>query len=384
MQTRTPKRRILILTADAGFGHRSAARAVAQALDENWGSQCQCAIVNPVVDWPAPFFLARSQLEYDHTVQAHPGFYRLSYQASDSRLASALVESSLAVLLKKTMQAILASYRPDVVLTTFHLYNAPLQAALAHGRPPRPFFCVVTDLAEVHQLWFQPGPARLFTPTPQVRQQAIAGGFPAARVVVSGIPVAPAFARPTLPRAGLRAALGWDPGRFTLLFVGSRRIHHVYEHLLAIDRSELDLQLALVCGGNAELYRQVAARPWRLPLHLYDYVENVPELMRAADALVSKAGGLVIAEGLACGLPLLLIDQIPGQERGNARYVQQCKAGLALQTPEDMVQTLNSLLSEDGGILKQVTDNARRVGRPGAAFQIAAELWQAAQENEAC
>ena len=42
-------KRVLILTADAGFGHRAAAHAVADALHEHCGADCAVTIVNPLL-----------------------------------------------------------------------------------------------------------------------------------------------------------------------------------------------------------------------------------------------------------------------------------------------------------------------------------------------
>ncbi|OYT68341.1 MAG: hypothetical protein CFK52_15245, partial [Chloracidobacterium sp. CP2_5A] len=59
------QRNILILTADAGFGHRSAAKAVAAALRETHGDDCAVEVVNPLADWRAPAALRDSPLDYD-------------------------------------------------------------------------------------------------------------------------------------------------------------------------------------------------------------------------------------------------------------------------------------------------------------------------------
>jgi 1,2-diacylglycerol 3-beta-galactosyltransferase len=39
---------ILILTADYGYGHRSAANAITDALQETQGKDCRVDIVNPM------------------------------------------------------------------------------------------------------------------------------------------------------------------------------------------------------------------------------------------------------------------------------------------------------------------------------------------------
>ena len=97
--TTPAKKRILILTADAGFGHRSAANAVAAALEEVYPDQCQVEISNPLDDHRTPFFLRDSQSDYDTIIRNAPELYRFGYDASDSTVPNSILESALAVLL---------------------------------------------------------------------------------------------------------------------------------------------------------------------------------------------------------------------------------------------------------------------------------------------
>ena len=83
MQVQDARKRILLLIADAGFGHRRAAEAVAQALIETHGDECVVDIVNPLDDDSAPALLRDSQSDYDQMVRKWPGLYRLGYKASD-------------------------------------------------------------------------------------------------------------------------------------------------------------------------------------------------------------------------------------------------------------------------------------------------------------
>ena len=62
------------------------------------------------------------------------------------------------------------------------------------------------------------------------------------------------------------------------------------------------------------------------------YCDNVPELMRAADLLVTKAGPGTIAEASLAEVPVVVYDFIPGQERGNLKYVETNGIGVVALT----------------------------------------------------
>jgi UDP-N-acetylglucosamine:LPS N-acetylglucosamine transferase len=225
-------------------------------------------------------------------------------------------------------------------------------------------------------LWFHPGLDRLFVSSSKVRDQAIANRVPPDKVTLTGIPVDPRIAREKRSQTEIRTSLGWDPALITILAVGSRRVNNLLGYLAGIDRPGSPVQLVIVTGGDDVSFLKAQARSWSIPVHLYHFVENVPEMMLAADLLVTKAGGLVIAEGLSCGLPIILIDSLPGQETGNIRYICENQAGAALQAPEEMPRVLDGWLENDQARLKQLAQNAKTIGKPEAAGRIAEIIWQ--------
>ena len=58
-----------------------------------------------------------------------------------------------------------------------------------------------------------------------------------------------------------------------------------------------------------------------------DFIAELPQLLRSADIVISKAGGLTAAETLAIGTEFILYDPLPGQEVRNAGYLcEKCEA----------------------------------------------------------
>ena len=367
--------RVLIFTADTGFGHRTASRSIVAALEQTYGAECECVIRSLTSDRRVPSLVRSSQQNYDNTVRHSRTWYWFTYAVSDSALRGA-VGRVLTALLHDAVRDIVAETRPDAVVSTHYLFNGPISAVLAEARLRAPYFTVVTDLADVHRLWFQPGSRAYFVATEEVREQALAAGLPAQRVVLSGIPISPRFADGERDKAALRELLGWEAGRPTLLAVGSRRMRHLAEHLEYINRRVPDLQMVVVAGGDNTLYRELRAVEWRVPVHLYGYVDEIPTMMGAADVLLSKAGGLILAESLSCGLPAILVDTIPGQESGNAAFVARHGAGIVARKPADTIRALERWLREDHTELRRISRNAQKLGHPFAASCVAEAIWR--------
>jgi 1,2-diacylglycerol 3-beta-galactosyltransferase len=169
----------------------------------------------------------------------------------------------------------------------------------------------------------------------------------------------------------------------TLLAVGSRRVERLVDTLNVVNHFGRPLQIAVVAGKDEKLYRELSEMDWHVPVKLYEYVQNVVPLMKAADFIVCKAGGLVITEALACARPLMLVEVIPGQETGNAEYVVVNGAGDLAREPVEVLETLSHWLMDDGALLHSRNENARRLGRPNAAYEVASAVWLAAEHAPA-
>jgi 1,2-diacylglycerol 3-beta-galactosyltransferase len=369
------KKRILILTADAGFGHRSAAKALAAALEEKRGGEYVVEVVNALDDKKTPDWLQEVQSDYDRIATEAAKLYKFTYEASDTAIASRIIDNAMRVLLFRTMWDITLRFKPDVIVSTYPLYQAPLNAIFTLRGDFIPTICVVTDLATVHLVWFTGEPDLFVVPTDIVRDLALGAGVSAEGVEVIGIPVSPLISGEKRSKAAIRAELGWKPDLVTLLAVGSKRVEDLGPALDVLNHSALPLQLVMVAGGDDELFKSLEARDWHLPFKLYNFVDNMPALMRASDFVVAKAGGLIVSESLAAGLPLVFVDMIPGQETGNADYAVSGGAGAIAPDPAKALEVVYDLLSDGGALLAQRTAAAKALGRPNAAFDIIDRAW---------
>lgn len=373
------KKRILVLYADAGFGHRTAANAIAEALIEMHGDECQVELFNPLDDRRTPVMLRDSQTDHDYFVRKLPELYNLGYEASDATLTSTLMESGLILLLYEVMRDVIRRYQPDAIVTTYPLYPAPLDAVFTLSRFKIPLITVVTDMGQVHRLWFNSATDHCLVPNSQVRALALESGLHPRQVHVTGIPVSPRITCERRSSVEIRRSLGWDEDLVTILAVGGKRVDGMQAALNVINHSGFPLQLAVVAGGDEALYEQLQSTTWHLPVSLYNYVQNMHEMICACDIVLGKAGGLIVTESLACGRPMLVINAIAGQEKGNAEFVTDMRAGALTEDPITLLETISHWLANGGEILAERSGAARGLGRPRAAYEAAEYAFAEAQ-----
>jgi processive 1,2-diacylglycerol beta-glucosyltransferase len=107
-----------------------------------------------------------------------------------------------------------------------------------------------------------------------------------------------------------------------------------------------------------------------LDLRVMGWTDNLPELMTAADLLITKPGGATSAEALTAGLPMLLTHPIPGPEERHLRYLEQ--EGVALSAPRlEDIPILTMRLLNHPDQLAAMASRARELARPGAAHAVA-------------
>jgi len=185
------KKKILILTADVGFGHRSASLAIQSAIEESHPGQYQISLVNPLDNKKAPLFLKESQSEYDKWVLNVPELYKFGYELSDSPIPVTILETILVVSLFEVMNEMIEDHEPDIIINTYPLYQAPFVAVKSLHKLNIPMVTIVTDLATVHQIWFNDKVDWLVVPTETVRDDAIKAGVDPEKICLIGIPVNP-------------------------------------------------------------------------------------------------------------------------------------------------------------------------------------------------
>ncbi len=365
--------RVLILTSDAGFGHRRAAEALKAAFDSRH-PPCSADIVNPVQDPELPDLLKQIETGYDSIVTDDPTFYQLAYAATDAPVVAQLVQDIITTAVIKVIRKIVLERKPDAILTTYPVYTQAALRVVREMGSQAPVGVVVTDLVNVHTAWFHAQADLTFVPTGHVYRQAVDQGLPKMRIHLTGLPVHPSFATETRDQRTIRQALGWDPEMVTALVVGSARSAQTAEIARLLDRSGLDLQVVALSGGDPQILAQLQATEWKGRVHIYGFVSNMSEMMHAADFIVCKAGGLIVTESLACGLPMVLYEALPGQEVGNVRYVVDAGAGVWAPGAIGVLTTAYAWLARDRSELEKCRIAAQGVGKPRAAFDVAERI----------
>lgn len=371
--------RVLLLSATAGAGHTRAAEAL-MAAAEAMGHRIT-AEHHDILEYTSPLYRKIYSEAYFAVVDRSPElwgyFYRKTESGGAGRKRSRLVRAFDHFNYRRYSEA-LRRLRPDAVLCTHFLPYAAITDRLRAPEWRIPFFSVPTDF-DAHALWVDPSVKRYYVANEETSWTLQSHGILEARIRVTGIPVMPAFAHSA--RRSARTEFGVPPKAFTILLMsGGYGVNFADGLVPGIANflaryQDREFCLLVVCGKNAALHARLAqvAMPANVRMKLFPFVPFVDRLMDYADVIVTKSGGLTTAEALSKGLPMLVLDPIPGQEERNANFVVEQGAGFRPASLTALQFRLRQLI-EDPAQLAAVRSKAKALGKPHAARTILNDL----------
>lgn len=361
-------RHVLILTASYGSGHNRVAQTLAAEFER---AGATARVVDHFRELVHPVFDNASRSLYYSILRQTPLLWGGAYWLADQLSVSSPLLVRLNRIGMRKLRRLLLAERPDHVVSVHPTPVAALSELRARGLDVPPHTTVFTDFV-AHTQWIYPGVDRYCVPADEIAHDLTARGVPRDRVVVTGIPVAPEFTVPA-DRAAARLALGLSPRLPVLLFMdgsggGFGRLEDATRKILEMEEP---LQALVVTGREERLEARLRglADGRESRVKVFGFVDNVRQLMAAADFLVTKAGGLTLGEALAAELPVISFGSLPGQEARNERFAAMAGVALVARSDAQLHRVIAAAL-RDPVLLRNIRDRVRLFRRPQAARTI--------------
>ncbi|MGD0474842.1 MAG: glycosyltransferase [Candidatus Velthaea sp.] len=340
-------KRVLFLISDTGGGHRAGSQAIGAALDEIDGETRYEWRIDDIATH-CTFPLSQLGPAYSAALRFAPPIYGALFHATNGRRRYRTIVRFCEPLYRERLRDSFLMYRPDVIVSVHPLLNhAALRARADAGLLRVPLITVITDLGRVHEGWLLPEADLTVVPAREVYQRALERGVPPERLRLLGHPVHPKFEDVSETKAEIRKGLGLPSDRpIALLMAGGEGGGKLLPTTLALAKSRLPFHLVVVTGRNAALKAKLEELAPQLPtpMTVLGFRNDVPELMRASDLLVTKAGPGAIAEASIAEVPVVVYDFVPGQERGNLDYVRTNGIGVVALTAAEVVASVTRIV----------------------------------------
>lgn len=341
-------KKVLILSAPIGSGHKMTAAALVQELQNRKDIEVyEGDVFSFMPAWIGKVFL----FCYLKVLQLCPWLYKLIYSnGSTSTAADMQQEQSglwLRYLINRSLlylgREFINKIKPDIVIAT-HATPLGIMSLYKEQRPDFWLGAVVPDY-KIHPWWLYNNVDTYF-----IADEGLRGRFPAECCVQAlGLPLREGFR--TANREACRRNYGFAAKERVILLMGGGDGLLPMESIaeMLVQQKFVSTRLIIVAGNNIELEKSLREKFGHLSeniLLVFGFRKDVPELMLAADVLISKGGAVTAAEALACGINYIIYKPLPGQEMGNASFLAANYGVNAASNLQEIVDLLQEMQSE--------------------------------------
>jgi processive 1,2-diacylglycerol beta-glucosyltransferase len=363
------KKRVAILTLSVGAGHVRASSVIESALRD--GADDLEILVLDALDLARGWFQWVYVRSYWMMLRYAPTAWKNLFERRNRNGHRATAPRWVFRLGCAKVLERFRAFRPDLVIA--NEIGAVEIAALARreGWFDAPLLAVQTDF-HAEPPWVQEEVDYYCVGSGEAREQLVNWGASPHRILVSGIPIDPGFGL-RVERAEVLRALGLVARKPVVIVMGGGMGPAPLDTIVrSLEECDLPLQVIAIAGHNRNMRRRLQRLKGRLALDLqiFGWTPRVPEFMAAADLLITKPGGLTMAEALAAGVPLLLTEPIPGPEERHVKYLVDRGAAVFAHEVPGIPRLASNLLTSPARRARMV-QRQRELARPDATHAIA-------------
>lgn len=367
-------RKIMIFYASYGGGHLSAARSIKENIEANY-KDVEVMLVDCMY-YVNKFFDKVTTTAYSEMAKKIPQTWgKVYWHAQSGPIAQISTTSNK--LLSKKLNTLLKNFNPELIIST-HPFASTMCAYLKkQGKLNAKIATVLTDYAP-HDQWivFNEYVDYYFVSHEGMKMQLHEKGIPKEKIYATGIPLSNKFLL-KYDKSQILQSFGLSPNKKTVLFFGGGEFGLGKTQTFNIFKSFVEcpenIQIVAISGKNQKMKESFENLVTDLGKHdsvkILEFTDKVPQLMSISDLVVTKPGGLTTTESLASGLPIVVINPIPGQEEENAEYLVNHNTAIWLKKDDNVEEIINNLLS-DTSKLEEMSNNAKSISKPNSTNDI--------------
>lgn len=334
---------ILIFTAATGGGHRRTSQAMCEYFNHHVpGANVRTVDclkeINKMVDKTVCG-------SYEFMATKAPKMYGMIY--NNTQKPKMDVVPAITAMCSHNLMPCIRAFQPDVIFTTHPFAGQMVSHLKSKGKINLPVLSIMTDYGP-HRAYLASHIDAYIVPSPEAKEALVKLDVEESRVFPFGIPISQTFFQER-DRGALRRQFSLEPELpVILIMAGSFGVSNIMEIFHDLDASQAAFQLVIITGKNHKLFNtfQNLQGLTKKNFQLVYFTNQVEKYMQASDLLITKPGGLTISEALACNLPMIVFDSIPGQEEDNAAFLVNRGTALRMRKGDSCAELVDPLLLE--------------------------------------
>jgi processive 1,2-diacylglycerol beta-glucosyltransferase len=248
---------------------------------------------------------------------------------------------------------LIKDFEPDLIIST-HPFSSQMCARLRRHRKINCKIATILTDFHIHSQWLIDSDYidYFFVSNTEMKKDLINYEIDEFKIFVTGIPLSDKFLN-NYDKDTILKDFNLDSNKTNILFfaggefgLGRTRTFEIFTSLV---ENFPELQVIAISGKNEKMKKLfedfVAENNYQKNVLILSYTDKVPELMSISDVVITKPGGLTSTESLASGLPIIIINPIPGQEEENARFLESNEVAVWIKKEDNIKDALTSVLN---------------------------------------
>lgn len=371
-------KKILIFYGSYGGGHLSAAKSIRDYIEKNY-SDSQVELVDCVEYVNKLFNKLTTKAYKDFSKNARWIWKHLYYDSESGSLSR--ICNTINRLMAIKLNRLIQEFQPDLIIST-HPFSSQMCAILKEkGKLNCKVATILTDYAP-HNQWLVKSEFidYYFVAQQGMVDDLVSRGVNRDKIHVTGIPLSSRFLQ-SYNKQKILEDYGLTSDKNTILFFAGGEFgfgkDKTFNRLKAIIDNLPNLQVVAVAGRNEKMKERfdelVKTTRTESNVKILSFTNQVPELMSVSDLVITKPGGLTTTESLASGLPLIIIDPLPGQEEENAKFIENSGAGIWVKD-SDNIETILLNIFNNPDKLENMKSKARLIAKKNSTQNIVETL----------
>lgn len=371
-------KKILIFYGSYGGGHLSAAKSIRDYIEKNY-SDSQVELVDCVEYVNKLFNKLTTKAYKDFSKNARWIWKHLYYDSESGSLSR--ICNTINRLMAIKLNRLIQEFQPDLIIST-HPFSSQMCAILKEkGKLNCKVATILTDYAP-HNQWLVKSEFidYYFVAQQGMVDDLVSRGVNKDKIHVTGIPLSSRFLQ-SYNKQKILEDYGLTSDKNTILFFAGGEFgfgkDKTFNRLKAIIDNLPNLQVVAVAGRNEKMKERfdelVKTTRTESNVKILSFTNQVPELMSISDLVITKPGGLTTTESLASGLPLIIIDPLPGQEEENAEFIENSGTGIWVKD-SDNIETILLNIFNNPDKLENMKSKARLIAKKNSTQNIVETL----------
>ncbi len=344
------KKRVLILYATYGSGHKTVAQYLENYfLENNKEIEIKCMDILDYANVTGKIskVLFEFQIKYRTKI-----IFNAIYALFNNKVTTSPYKAVTRLFFNKNLKKVIKEFNPDLIISTIYFgsFIASIlnQKNIIHSKS----ITIITDYT-AHEAWIKnhKNEDAYIVGNEFVKNELLNKGVESKKIKVYGIPVSEKFKKVVDDKNEIMKKYKIENDRKTILFFGggSQGSISYADYFKLLVKKEFFANIIFIAGNNKKLKdicdKYVKRKRISNTLVL-GFTNDVPNLLSICDFVISKPGGITVTECLEMKKPMVLIPGNGGPEIENARLLLKKKYALKSFSPYGMIRKVKALLKK--------------------------------------